>query len=187
MSQTEFLRYLVSQLERADIPFMVSGSVASGYHGEPRATYDIDIVIAADTEQIKRLTIGLSERCYVSETAARDAVQQRTMFNAVDLRTGIKVDLIIRKQRPFSVTEFQRRQPAVLSGVTAFVASAEDCILSKLEWAKLGASDRQYNDALKIAQVSGVDGLDLAYLQRWAKELDIDDLVQRLMREASLC
>jgi hypothetical protein len=183
MKQADFLRHLVVQLESVGIPFMVSGSVASGYHGEPRATYDIDIIIESDVRQIESLCTALSDRCYVNVSAATEAVQRRSMFNVVDFQTGIKADLIVRKDRPFSATEFKRRQAALIAGVNAFVVSAEDCILSKLEWSKMGESERQYRDALKIAKVSS-DGLDLAYLKKWAADLKVDELLQKLLSEA---
>ena len=62
MNQTVLLQYLVNRIEKAGIPFMVSGSVASGYHGKPRATYGIDIIIEANDQQIQQLTIGLADR-----------------------------------------------------------------------------------------------------------------------------
>jgi hypothetical protein len=179
------LQFLVERLDRVGIPHMVTGSVASSYHGEPRATYDIDVVIQADLEQIDALVHALGPDCYVSVSAAREAVRQRTMFNVVHHSTGIKADLIICKARPFSVTEFERRRPAVISGVPTFVVTAEDCILSKLEWSKLGESERQYRDAWKIASVHGLSVLDIEYLQDYASELQVDELLTRLLREAA--
>ena len=187
MSQADLLQRVIAELERAGIPFMISGSVASGYHGESRSTYDIDIVIDADTSQVASFISGLTDSCYVSLAAAQDAVQRRAMFNVIDLENGIKVDLILRKARAFSVEEFQRRERAVISGVEAFVVTAEDCILSKLEWSQLGESERQFRDALRIAELSKKPGgLDLPYLQHWAKELKIEGLLERLLSEAGL-
>jgi hypothetical protein len=46
---------MVGALDRAGIPYMLTGSFASSYHGTPRATQDIDIVVAPTTEQIRAL------------------------------------------------------------------------------------------------------------------------------------
>jgi len=187
MSQADVLQRVIAELNRAGIPFMISGSVASGYHGESRSTYDIDIVIDADLSQVSSFVGGLAESCYVSVTAAEEAVRQRAMFNVIDLDSGIKVDLILRKVRPFSVEEFNRRQRAVISGVDAYVVSAEDCILSKLEWSRMGESERQFRDALKIAELSkDASNLDLAYLEHWAKDLSVEQLLERLLNEAGI-
>ena len=76
------------------------------------------------------------------------------------------------KDRPFSAEEFRRRIPGLVSGVPVFVASAEDTILSKLEWSKASGSERQVRDVVAILQVQR-STLDFAYLERWAAELGI--------------
>jgi hypothetical protein len=91
---------------------------------------------------------------------------------------GWKVDLVIRKDRPFSRSEFRRRVPARLLGVDVFVATAEDTVLAKLEWAAQGASDRQVANATAVLAVGG-ERLDGAYLDRWAAELGVVDLLAR--------
>jgi hypothetical protein len=42
----DLLSWLASALERAQVPYMLTGSVASSAHGTPRSTRDLDIVIA---------------------------------------------------------------------------------------------------------------------------------------------
>jgi len=104
------------------------------------------------------------------------------MFNVVHLETGFKVDLIVRKSRPFSRMEFSRRQPAFYLGANRWFATAEDTILAKLEWSKASGSERQFNDALNVAKLQK-ENLDQAYLENWAKELGVLDLLEKLFRE----
>jgi hypothetical protein len=47
MTLGALLAAIGERLAAAGIPYMVTGSVASSFHGEPRATRDIDIVIEA--------------------------------------------------------------------------------------------------------------------------------------------
>jgi hypothetical protein len=70
--------------------------------------------------------------------AALEALRIESQFNVLDLTTGWKIDLIVRKSRPFSRTEFDRRITAEIEGLRIPIASAEDIVLAKLEWAKLG-------------------------------------------------
>jgi hypothetical protein len=65
---------------------------------------------------------------YVSREAADQAWRQRGLFNVVDLASGWKIDLILRKERAFSRSEFDRRMPARILGVAVHVATAEDTI-----------------------------------------------------------
>ena len=66
-------------------------------------------------------------------------------------------------------------------GVEVCVASAEDTVLAKLEWAASGESDRQVADAAAVLAV-GADALDHDYLDRWAAELGITELLARARR-----
>jgi len=71
------------------------------------------------------------------------------MFNVIDPLTGWKIDLVIRKQRAWSIAELGRRQTWTLLGVPVRIATAEDVILAKLEWAREGGSTRQL-DAMPL-------------------------------------
>ena len=182
MSVGELLRRLVDKLDAAGVPHMVAGSFASTYHGVPRSTQDIDIVIDPTLSSLDALVASMPEEdYYVDADAARDALRRRAQFNVIDMATGWKVDLIVRKARPFSVEEFRRREPVELFGARVFVATAEDSILAKLEWAKLGDSERQLRDVSGILSVRATS-LDRPYVERWAAELGILDEWRRVDR-----
>lgn len=51
-SQDDFLKRLARVLGDSSIPYMVSGSFGSSFHGQPRATRDVDIVIAPTEQQL---------------------------------------------------------------------------------------------------------------------------------------
>ncbi len=167
--QFEFLTTIIALLDGAEIPHMLAGSMASTYHGEPRMTRDIDMVVDPTPESMDRFVAALDRSRYYVDDAA-GAVRRRGMCNVIDTHTGWKVDLIIRKDRPFSLEEFQRRQRAVIGGASVFVATAEDTILAKLEWRARSGSDRQFEDVVAILAAQDVD---LEHLRRWSVELDI--------------
>lgn len=170
------LARVVAALGKAGIPFMVAGSFASTAHGIPRATQDLDLVIdPPGPEALDALLRALPPEAYYADAdAARDALQRRSMFNVVDLATGWKIDFIVRKDRPFSRQEFERRQALSLLGVAAFVASPEDTIIAKLEWSQRGGgSERQRRDVAGILEMLGSQ-LDRAYLEAWVRDLGLE-------------
>jgi hypothetical protein len=168
------------QLHAASIPYMVVGSLASSYHGEPRMTRDIDVVIDPGPDALGVLLDRLQATGLVAEaTAARQALTERTQFNVIDPASGWRVDLTIRKDRPFSREEFARREEADLPMGQLQVATVEDTILAKLERARSGQAERQLQDGAGIVAVSG-DRLDLGYLDRWAAELGVQDSWERI-------
>jgi hypothetical protein len=163
---------------------MLAGSFASTYHGDPRTTNDIDLVIDPSREKLERFVRGLDpERFYVSAETAQSAFERRGQFNVVLLESGWKADLILRKERAFSEAEFARREAAQIAGVEVFVATAEDTVIAKLEWAQAGESERQLRDVIGVLEVSG-PGLDRDYVERWVAELGLEALWRRANAEA---
>jgi hypothetical protein len=176
--EEEALAVMVRLLEEAGVPYMVTGSVASSHHGRPRMTQDLDIVIDPQLPALERLVRDLEGAGYYADRdRALDALARRRQFNVIEPRTALKVDLIVRKERPFSREELARGRHVELAGGTRVrIASPEDTILSKLEWArKGGGSERQLADAAGIVAVQGT-ALDREYLERWAAELGVADL-----------
>ena len=117
----------------------------------------------------------------------RDAVRHRSSFNVIHLETMFKVDVFVRKQRPFDQAQFERRVAQVVATDperTAYVASPEDVVLAKLERFRLGGevSDRQWRDVLGVLKVQG-ERLDLVYLRRWAAALKIADLLEQALAQ----
>jgi len=181
MSPDEALGLVLDKLEGCGIDYMLTGSFASNMHGVPRATYDADIVIEVEPGSLDEFVRSLGNEFYVNREAAREAVSSRGMFNVIHLESGFKVDFILKKNRPFSEQEFSRREKGVFLGESRWFATPEDVLLAKLEWSKLGESERQFPDAVNVAKVQG-ERLDRSYLEKWAKELGIQKLLQRLFK-----
>jgi hypothetical protein len=171
------LREIVSRLEARGIPYMLVGSVAALAHGRSRSTHDFDVVIEAGAAALRGLVRSLpGERFYVSEEAAMEALERESLFNVIDMVTGWKVDLIPRKQRTFSETEIGRRTRLTVLGVEVFVATIEDTIIAKLEWAQAGGgSQRQLEDVHELVKLGGAT-LDRAYVEHWVTELGLEQM-----------
>lgn len=173
MDLGDVFRRISHALDVAEIPYMLVGSLASSYHGAPRATADVDIVIEADPKQLRKLIQELRAEDYYAEIDdALEAWRHRSMFNVLDTEIGWKIDFIFLKPTAFNREEFRRRKPIQFQGVPLFVASPEDVILSKLEWARMGESGRQIADAAALLkQIWG--SLDRGYLDKWLSELNL--------------
>jgi hypothetical protein len=172
---------LLELLDRARVPFMLTGSIASTAHGVPRATTDLDVVIDPSEPELEAFLRALVEggwRIDGGEAAARRARCGRTHFVVVDDSTSWKVDLVVKRDRPFSVAEFERRELVEVLGVPAWVASAEDVIVSKLEWSKQSKDvtlrSRQRRDVAGVVASRGAE-LDREYVSRWVAALDLVD------------
>ena len=185
MSQQELLKRVIQVLEESRIQYMITGSVASSLQGEPRSTHDIDIVIAIQKSVAKKLVEAFPlPDFYLDEDSILNAINMESMFNLIDIREGDKVDFWILTDEPFDQSRFSRRYSEKFMGIGLQVSTPEDTILAKLRWAKLsGGSEKQFIDALRVYEVQ-YGKLDIAYLEHWAKKLDVESLWKRLMDEA---
>jgi hypothetical protein len=177
---SDTLQEIVTRLGSLGIDYMLVGSVAALAYGRSRSTQDFDVVIDVSAPALRALVRSLPEqRFYVAEEAAMEALRYESQFNVIDMVTGWKVDLIPRKQRPFSAVEFGRRSQLEVLGVLLFVASLEDTIVAKLEWAKAGGgSARQLEDVRELVKLGGV-GLDRAHVDRWVAALGLEAMWAR--------
>jgi hypothetical protein len=185
----EALIPLVEAFDQLGIPYYIGGSVASSVHGMPRRTQDVDVIVEIRIDQVRRLVQMLQDDYYIDEDALRDALRHHISYNVIYLTSMIKVDLIPPKQRAFTQEAVRRAQPYPLeAGTHPFnIISAEDSILTKLEWYEMGGrtSARQWGDILGVLKKQGT-ALDLAYLDRWATALGVTDLLERALVEAGL-
>lgn len=180
MTLEDLLPRLVSALESAQVPYMLTGSVASSAHGRPRSTRDLDIVISPTPAQLTALIEQFpSSRYYADEEQALRALSNRSQFNVIDYSSGWKVDFIIAEDSAYGREAFGRRRSIEIAGTRVYIASPEDIIIAKLRWAKLGSSDRQLQDAAGIVTTQGAS-LDLHYIERWIRNLHLEEQWQAL-------
>ena len=97
------------------------------------------------------------------------------MFTVLHLGKLVKLDFIVRKATPYRRHEFGRRRRVRLPGFEAWIVSCEDLILSKLAWAKDSGSEMQLRDVQALL----ARGADRTYLERWAEELSITELLRK--------
>lgn len=179
----QVLRDVLAVFRAMGIVHAVGGSIASSLYGTPRQTQDADIAVEPFPGREEEFTGRLGEPYYVDAESIRQAIRHRSSFNLIHRQVGFKVDVFIQKDRPFEQFAFRRRVEKLLTetpGDFVDVFSAEDIILLKLEWFRLGdeISDRQWGDILGVLRTQA-GKLDDAYLDFWAAQLNVSDLLQR--------
>jgi hypothetical protein len=174
MSVADVLERVRAALDRAQIPYLVTGSFVSSAHGIPRSTNDIDIIIAPTRDQLGALMDQLSDPDYYADREdAFDALRRRSQFNVIDNETLLKVDFIMSEGSPFDRARFARRRITEVVGVNVYAATPEDIVIAKLIWSRLSESERQLDDAAGVVRMQA-EALDQTYIQSWVDELGLD-------------
>ena len=173
----EMLKDIASRLDSAGIEYMMTGSMAMALYASPRMTRDVDIIIRVSPDDSGRIVELFQDEYYIEETAVRDAIKNRGMFNAIHNKSVIKVDFIIRKDDEYRLEEFSRRTITAVQGMSISVVSPEDLILSKLVWSKMSDSELQFRDARQM--LSALKDLDRAYMDTWAEKLHVGALLNK--------
>jgi predicted DNA-binding protein (UPF0278 family) len=183
MTESELLtitQNVLQALQEIGVKHRIVGSVASSKLGMMRATFDVDIVAALEQHNLKDLKTKLGQEFYSDEELMVEAVQNRSSFNLIHKDSMLKIDIFIQKNREYDRVALKR----------AFIddsnyMTAEDVILGKLEWYRAGfeISERQWSDILGLMRVQA-NNLDLTYLNHWAAELSVTDLLQRAFHDS---
>ena len=177
--------------EKLGVQYCIVGSVAAYSHGHGRATNDVDVIVAQlKTAHVSLVSQALGGAYYISEEAMSEAITRGGNFNLIHHGTGFKIDVFVCDGPTYERQVLARRERMGLfedEEPQFYVESVEDVVLSKLRWFRLGgqASERQWSDVLGVLKVN-VFTLDFAYLDHWAVQLKIADLLEKAFDEAGI-
>ena len=177
--ELEVLKIVTGRLNKAEIPYMISGSIAANYYTIPRMTRDIDIVIELEENAIDKFVALFEDDFYINRGMIANKVSRRGMFNLIHNRYVIKIDFIIKKSSAYQNAEFSNRKQVLIDQCPMWFVSAEDLVISKLLWARDSHSEMQLKDVANLMET--VDSLDSGYIENWVRELGLE----KIYKEAS--
>jgi hypothetical protein len=186
MEPSELLRKLAEVLERLQVRYLVTGSMATIAYGEPRFTNDIDVVVELELDRADAFFAAFpAPEFYSSIDAIRQAIEQRFQFNILQPHTGLKIDVIISGDTEFDRSRFARRirMPAG-NGIDVWFASPEDVIIKKLAYYHEGHSEKHLRDILGVLKVQA-GKVDRVYISTWAGQMQLVDIWQDILARAN--
>lgn len=182
MNFDEVVFKVVDILTRINIPYLITGAVAVVYYGEIRTTHDIDLVVEINENDIKTLVQNFEPDFFIDETSIQNAIQEKSMFNALHKDTNYKVDFWTLTNDEYSRQRFLRRVKVNILGKTMFLPTPEDLIITKLEWFRQSDIDKHYLDAVGIYRIQK-ENLDKNYITYWCQKKSLLDLWQKIQNE----
>ncbi len=181
---------VAAEFKKLGVPHLIGGSTASMLHGEPRLTNDVDFAAVMQPVHVAAFVKALQGPFNADEVLIRDAIRRHGMFNVIHIDSGSKIDVHAMEPDKFQASQLGRAVQVQLNPPNEMrvpVASAEDIVLQKLLWHRKGdgASVHQTRDVLGVLKAQR-ERLDLGYMRSWARELDLSELLERLLREAQI-
>ncbi len=176
--QIRFLKMIAQRLDSAQIPYMLTGSVAMSCYVEPRMTRDVDLVVECNAESAASIVQLFKNDCYISTEAVQEAIACQGMFNIIHLQSIMKADFIVRKESEFRRLEFERKKRFNIDGFLFSIVTPEDLFLSKLQWWKESESSLQQSDLSLLKAHAEI--MDWDYISEWAARLNLKSWLEKL-------
>lgn len=187
MGPYELLKKIVEVLENLRISYLVTGSVATMAYGEPRLTNDIDIIADINEKNIPGLIDSFPpDEFFLSADMIRQAILHHSQFNIIHPASGLKVDIIVKRDTPFDHSRFQRiRRIQPAESYQANFAAPEDVIIIKMEFYKMGSSEKHLRDITGILKISGPE-IDYGYIMEWSKRLGLTEIWAAIQKRVGI-
>ena len=179
LTELDILKDVIKKFETLGIQYMLTGSMAMTYYAQPRMTRDIDLVVEILPGFIGRIEYVFKNEYYLSAESIKDAIDKEFMFNLIHINSAVKIDCIVRKNQKYRLVEFDRRNKIKVDDLDIFIVSIEDLIISKLLWAKDSHSEMQIKDVRNLL----AKNYDKKYIELWAKELDVYELLTEIKND----
>jgi hypothetical protein len=177
----DVLRLVTTRLDGAGITYMITGAIAMNYYGIPRLTRDIDIVAEIGPDDHERVCSLLHDEFYMEQDAIKQALDQRHPFSVIHVPLVVKVDFVPRKQTDYHRAEFERKKQVTVEGHAFHIVTAEDLIISKMEWAAVKTrATVQLGDVRNLLRAA--EKLDRVYLDRWINRLGMAALYREVQK-----
>jgi hypothetical protein len=172
---------VLDALDAAGVPYMIVGSLASNFHGIPRSTRDADFVVELLPGSLDRFGAALPPDLTLHGQGAFEPVTGTTRYLIELARSAFVCELFVRSDDPHDRERFARRLLVRVLDRNAFVATAEDMIVTKLRWADAAQRPKDIDDIRNIIAVRGLE-LDWAYVSRWSVEHGTTGLLEDIRR-----
>ncbi len=173
------LHDFAARIEKLDLAYMLTGSMAMMAYSVYRFTADVDVVLELREADAKRIIETFEPDYYVPHNAVSRAILSKRMFNVIHQETAFKIDCVIKKTTDFQKIAFENRQKIDFYGGDIWIITKEDLIISKLLWAKESRSEKQLTDVRNLI----LSRIDAPYVENWTQKLEIFDLFEDCRKE----
>jgi hypothetical protein len=184
MLEPDLIELFVRPLDRLQVRYLVSGSVAAMLYGEPRVTHDIDCIVFLRASDVARLPEAFAAPEFYLPPAGviltEVARERKGHFNIIHPDSGLKADFYTANRDEFHAWAFRHVRRYSIGSGDIKLAPPEYVIVRKLEYFREGGSEKHLRDIRAILQVSS-DKLNLADLNEWVQRQGVEKEWKRVL------
>jgi hypothetical protein len=182
MKAQEIVQRVFESLEAASIPYVLVGSFASNIYGIVRSTKDADFVIQVVPGQFKSMLDALGPQFFRDPQIQFETVTGTKKHLVREPQSGFEIEFFELSDDPHDQQRFARRRKLSVLDHEAWVLTAEDVLVTKLNW--LHRINRG-KDLLDIENVISVqaDNLDWPYIESWCDAHGSRPLLEKIRAE----
>lgn len=185
MNSDEIAIRVVEILNEHEIGYMLVGSLSTNFHSVIRATKDADIVIHSDLGKTARLIANEFDLLKLDPQIGFESVTAtKKLILKAQIGEGFVIELFDLSDDEHDQERFQRRTQVDWEGRIAWVATAEDAIITKLRWASHLGRPKDIDDVSKVMAAQG-DDLDYPYIESWCERHGTRTLLEKLRAEVA--
>jgi hypothetical protein len=177
MLGVELFLLFVQPLNRSGLRYVIGGSVAAIFYGEPRLTNDVDIMVFLRDSDINRLPdIFPAADFYLPPPeviAAEIRKPTHGQFNIIHMKTTFKADIFPTGRDEFNAWAFRNKRSVDFEGETLVLAPPEYVIVRKLEYFREGGSDKHLRDIRGMLNVSR-EQINQVELDEWIRRRGLE-------------
>lgn len=181
MTSDALLERVIRVLNDSGVPYMIVGSVSSNLYGIYRSTRDADFVLQAPTEAIAQIARALGDPFHLDPQMSFETITGTSRYVLNVEGMPFKVELFLLSDDPHDQERFRRRTRRQLGELQAYFPTAEDVIIMKIRWSRLGKRRKDIEDVRNVLAVQRE--LDWEYLQHWCTQHGTFELLQTIRAE----
>jgi hypothetical protein len=182
MNTDEVVSSVIAILNGQNVPYMIVGSLATNFYCVPRSTQDGDFVVQAPLGKLASAISQASGQLKFDRQIGFESVTATKKIVLHTLEHDFEIELFELSNDEHDQARFARRINVELLGASAWIATIEDMIVTKLRWSETAGREKDRLDLRNLIAVQ-YNSIDWPYVESWTEKHGTREVLDRLRRE----
>lgn len=182
MNTQEIVVKVIDVLEELGVPYMLTGSLANMLYAKPRLTADADFVVVLDRVSIGEIADRLRDHYQFDPQMTFETATATTRFKFRHREMRFSIEFFLLSDSPHDRERFRRRRIERMWDRDVPIPTAEDVVVTKLQWAARANRLKDREDLHQILKRQ-TPNLDWPYIRGWCAQHGTLELLEEIQVE----